>query len=150
VQRLLVTLHSTTCPQGSDVIKSSCTTSLGITGTASWGITGAAAVMGLMFHIGDACRRGLRWALDRQRRSAPDPQTMGRSPTIHGLTQTGSDSASESPGNPRRDLIPEELHCKRCGEAMTQFGTLFGNFGDEPRFKLFRCVACGFYDWVKA
>lgn len=46
--------------------------------------------------------------------------------------------------------IAKELHCKRCGEAMTTFGTLFSNFRDEPRFKLFRCLACGLYDWVKA
>jgi hypothetical protein len=28
--------------------------------------------------------------------------------------------------------------------------TLVSKFGDQSRFKLFRCLACGFYDWVKA
>jgi hypothetical protein len=44
--------------------------------------------------------------------------------------------------------IAEELHCKRCGEAMT-LATLLSKFGEQPRFKLFRCLACDFYDLVK-
>jgi hypothetical protein len=28
--------------------------------------------------------------------------------------------------------------------------TVLDKFGDRPRFKIFRCGACGFCEWVKA
>jgi DNA-directed RNA polymerase subunit M/transcription elongation factor TFIIS len=55
-----------------------------------------------------------------------------------------SGNKSEPPAS-----ITEEIHCKRCGEAMA-LARVLSNFGDHPRFKLFRCVACGFYDVLKA
>jgi hypothetical protein len=30
------------------------------------------------------------------------------------------------------------------------FATVLSEAADQPRFKLFRCLACGFYDRVKA
>jgi DNA-directed RNA polymerase subunit M/transcription elongation factor TFIIS len=61
---------------------------------------------------------------------------------------SGTKSKPEQPGQ-KHTSTGEELHCKRCGEAMI-LATVLGEFGDKPRFKLFRCVACKFYDWVKA
>lgn len=64
---------------------------------------------------------------------------------------TGSKGVSEpSVHDPNSASVAGELHCKRCGEAMTTLGMLASDFANRSRFKLFRCLACGFYDWVKA
>jgi hypothetical protein len=56
---------------------------------------------------------------------------------------------SERLGIPTSAPSTEELHCKRCG-GETLLVTVIGKFGDQPRVKLFHCVTCDFYDWVKA
>jgi DNA-directed RNA polymerase subunit M/transcription elongation factor TFIIS len=70
---------------------------------------------------------------------------MGVAAVTSGSTDKTGPAAREK-GSP----IAKELHCKRCGEAMTTLGAILGNLGDEPRSKLFRCLACGLYDWMKA
>jgi hypothetical protein len=59
-------------------------------------------------------------------------------------------------GNKGRSDLPEsvpnsadELRCKRCSEAM-MLVTVLSKFSDRPRFKVFRCTACDFYDSIKA
>jgi DNA-directed RNA polymerase subunit M/transcription elongation factor TFIIS len=61
----------------------------------------------------------------------------------------GSGSGSRPPGNPKTAPVADEDHCKRCGEGMTLV-TVIRKFGDQPSYKLFRCVACEFVDWVPA
>jgi DNA-directed RNA polymerase subunit M/transcription elongation factor TFIIS len=64
---------------------------------------------------------------------------------------SGTKSGSEPPafGPKPNSITSDELHCKRCGGEMV-LATLVSKFGDQSRFKLFRCRACGFYDWIKA
>jgi DNA-directed RNA polymerase subunit M/transcription elongation factor TFIIS len=54
---------------------------------------------------------------------------------------------SESPTCGQLTSMDEDIHCKRCGGAMV-WSTV--RSGDEPRFNVFRCLACDFYDMVKA
>jgi hypothetical protein len=37
--------------------------------------------------------------------------------------------------------------CSRCGGEM-DLVTVIRKFGDQPSYKLFRCVACELVDWV--
>jgi DNA-directed RNA polymerase subunit M/transcription elongation factor TFIIS len=65
---------------------------------------------------------------------------------------SGTKSRSEPPEsvpNSTSTSITGELRCKRCSEAMTLV-TVLSKFADRPRFKIFRCTACDFYDSVKA
>jgi DNA-directed RNA polymerase subunit M/transcription elongation factor TFIIS len=41
---------------------------------------------------------------------------------------------------------PAQLHCMRCG-VDTMLVTVLRRFGDQPGYRLFRCVACENYDW---
>lgn len=43
------------------------------------------------------------------------------------------------PGNPRL--------CKRCGQAV-ELTTILPRFGEQPKYSIFQCAACGCMDWV--
>jgi hypothetical protein len=49
--------------------------------------------------------------------------------------------------SPERNAKPAP--CIRCGGEMALV-TVVGKFGDQPSFKLFRCMTCDFVEWVTA
>jgi DNA-directed RNA polymerase subunit M/transcription elongation factor TFIIS len=63
--------------------------------------------------------------------------------------KSGDDRSEPRERHPKPVPIAQELHCKRCGGGMVLV-TVISKFGDQPSYKLFRCVACEFLDWVKA
>jgi DNA-directed RNA polymerase subunit M/transcription elongation factor TFIIS len=52
----------------------------------------------------------------------------------------------EPQSEPKPSAGPAQLHCTRCG-ADTTLVTVLRRFGDQPGYRLFRCVACENYDW---
>jgi DNA-directed RNA polymerase subunit RPC12/RpoP len=66
---------------------------------------------------------------------------------VRAAVTSGTKSRPVPPGE-KQTSTGEELHCKRCGGEMLLVTVL--SDGDGLRPNLFRCLACDFYDLVKA
>jgi DNA-directed RNA polymerase subunit M/transcription elongation factor TFIIS len=67
--------------------------------------------------------------------------------SVGAVVTSGTTSRSETSTCGQHASIAGEFNCRRCGGAMLLATVLSG---DKPRFHLFRCLACDYYERVEA
>jgi hypothetical protein len=65
---------------------------------------------------------------------------------ITGNAMSGDD-AGEGPTPDKKGDEPPEKVCQRCSSPTLQSN--IGKFGDQPAYKIYRCSACGYAEWVE-
>jgi len=55
-------------------------------------------------------------------------------------------SVAEHTAPPKGASIPPS--CNKCSSAGMELLTVLPHLGDRPTFHIFRCIACGFIDWI--
>jgi DNA-directed RNA polymerase subunit M/transcription elongation factor TFIIS len=54
---------------------------------------------------------------------------------------------TSDPTDSARSGQQDERRCDRCGERMVLW-TEIARLGDQPEYRIYRCVACDQIDWI--